>query len=229
MSKASTKWSPELAYAVGLITTDGSLSIDGRHIILVSKDRQLLNTFKRCLNLKNKIGSRRGGFTNEKKYHHVQFGDINFYKWLLKIGLTPNKARTINKLSIPNKFFMDFLRGHCDGDGYFYSYWDKKWPNSFMFYVNFISSSPLHLYWLKEKINNLLGIKGHITQGSGSTQILRFAKRESRILILKMYYNNNVPCLLRKRKKLLSTYYFHKFARVMELGRHLWLRAIGAH
>lgn len=35
------KWSPKIAYAVGLITTDGSLSKDGRHIDLTSKDRRL--------------------------------------------------------------------------------------------------------------------------------------------------------------------------------------------
>lgn len=32
-------WSPEIAYAVGLLTTDGSLSIDGRHIDFTSKDK----------------------------------------------------------------------------------------------------------------------------------------------------------------------------------------------
>jgi len=30
-------WSADFAYAVGLLTTDGSLSIDGRHINLTSK------------------------------------------------------------------------------------------------------------------------------------------------------------------------------------------------
>lgn len=48
-------WSPELAYATGLIATDGSLSSDNRHVSLTSSDIQLLNTFRTCLNLKNKI------------------------------------------------------------------------------------------------------------------------------------------------------------------------------
>lgn len=50
------RWSNELAYAVGLIATDGNLSKDGRHIELTSKDTEQLETFKRCLKLKNRIG-----------------------------------------------------------------------------------------------------------------------------------------------------------------------------
>jgi len=33
------KWTPELAYIVGLITTDGCLSSDGRHLTFTSCDK----------------------------------------------------------------------------------------------------------------------------------------------------------------------------------------------
>jgi len=33
------KWTPDLAYAVGLLVTDGNLSGDGRHITLRSKEK----------------------------------------------------------------------------------------------------------------------------------------------------------------------------------------------
>src|SRR3989338_4553102 len=36
------KWSPELAYVVGLLVTDGCLSSDGRHIIMRSSEKPLL-------------------------------------------------------------------------------------------------------------------------------------------------------------------------------------------
>ena len=69
-------WSHNIAYVVGLITTDGNLSIDGRHIDFTSKDIQLIKTFKKCLGIKNKIGLKISGFS-DKKYFRIQFGDVN--------------------------------------------------------------------------------------------------------------------------------------------------------
>src|SRR3989338_7561152 len=99
------EWNPNVAYAIGLIVTDGNLSKDGRHIIFVSKDKQQISTFKECLGLRNKIGRRASGFTGEKIYYHVQFGDVLLYRWLLSIGLTPKKSRTIGAIKIPNRYF----------------------------------------------------------------------------------------------------------------------------
>ena len=50
-------WSPELAYAIGLIATDGNLSKDGRHISFRSSDLEQIKNFQRCLQLSNKIGT----------------------------------------------------------------------------------------------------------------------------------------------------------------------------
>ena len=36
--KAKIVWNHNLAYAIGLLATDGNLSSDGRHMALVSKD-----------------------------------------------------------------------------------------------------------------------------------------------------------------------------------------------
>ena len=46
------EWSSELAYAVGLIATDGCLGRDKSHMTMTSKDIDLLETFKRCLGIK---------------------------------------------------------------------------------------------------------------------------------------------------------------------------------
>ncbi len=194
------KWSPEIAYAVGLIVTDGCLSIDERHLDFTSKDIQLLETFKKCLGLKSKVGFKSSGFS-KKKYPHIQFSDVVLYKWLLKIGLTPHKSKTIGGLKIPNKYFFDFLRGSFDGDGSCYSYWDPRWASSFMFYVNFNSGSLSHLKWLQSKLKNLLKINGHIKSEIRCWR-LNYAKKESKVIIRKIYYTENLPCLKRKYIKL---------------------------
>lgn len=133
-------WSGGLAYVIGLLTTDGSLSIDGRHINLTSKDIDQIKTFARILNLKNKIGNKYSSYIQEKKYFQIQFGNVKFYRFLQNIGLTPNKTKTLKSLRIPDRYFADFLRGHLDGDGCTYSYWDRRWKSSFMLYTTFVSA-----------------------------------------------------------------------------------------
>ncbi|HZZ99544.1 MAG TPA: LAGLIDADG family homing endonuclease [Candidatus Paceibacterota bacterium] len=194
-------WTANLAYAIGLITTDGSLSKDRRHIDLTSKDMEQIDNFKSCLNLKNKIGIKKS--KRETNAFRVQFGDVNFYNFLLSIGLYPNKTSTLCDLKIPSKYFFDFLRGHFDGDGTFYSYYDKRWKSSFMFYTTLISASQEHILWLRKEIRKLLNINGHITKSQNSSVYqLKFAKVESLQLLPKMYYNKHVICLNRKRIKI---------------------------
>ncbi len=193
-----SKWSSNLAYAVGLIATDGNLSSDGRHIDLTSKDIEQLQNFEKCLDIEVKISLKTSGYS-DKKYPRIQFSDVKFYRWLQSIGLTPKKSLTIGKLSIPKKYFFDFLRGSFDGDGCIYSYWDKRWKSSFMFYVVFVSASPAHLDWINKMIMDALGFDGKIGDGS-RVRKLYFAKEKSRVILDKMYQNNGI-CLNRKKEK----------------------------
>lgn len=200
--KVKISWSPEFAYVVGLIATDGSLSKDGRHISFTSKDRELVQLVLNSLGLSNKIGVKASGISSEKKYSVIQFGDINFYKFLNKIGLFSNKTKTINSLKIPKKYFFDFVRGHFDGDGTFYSYWDPRWKSSFMFYVELISASHEHIVWLQKKVCALSGVAGRVTKSRNtSVYRIKYAKAGSLKLLAKMYYNKQVICLTRKRLK----------------------------
>src|SRR3989344_2092153 len=112
LGKVNLSWSGNFAYAIGLIATDGNLSPDGRHINLTSKDEEMVLNFKGCLSVNNKIGKKsRGGDLTNKKYFVIQIGDNNFYDFLLSLGLTPAKSKTIGPLKIPSVYFKDFLRG----------------------------------------------------------------------------------------------------------------------
>lgn len=194
-------WTPEFAYAIGLITTDGNLSNDGRHLAFVSKDKQLIKTFKKCFGLDCKISPKKSTFTGKKDCHCIQFSNVRLYKYLIEIGLHPNKSKTLKEIKVPNKYFFDFLRGHFDGDGSCYSYWDKRWPNSFMFYTYFISASISHIKWLQSRIKKFLNIYGSIDKSRRIWQ-LQYAKKDSQTLWKKIYYKHDLPCLLRKRRKI---------------------------
>lgn len=193
-----SRWSSELAYSVGLIATDGNLSIDGRHIDLTSKDVEQLNNLMSCLDIRPNISLKSSGFS-DKKYSRIQFSNVGYYRWLQSIGLTPHKSHSIGKLLIPSEWFFDFLRGSFDGDGCIYSYWDKRWKSSFMFYLVFVSASRTHLDWVNTTINELLGFSGRVNR-SGTVYRLAFAKKHSISIIRKMY-NNNCICLSRKKEK----------------------------
>lgn len=200
--KVKKVWSSELAYAIGLLATDGCLSTDGRHLDLTSKDMEQLKNFLKCLGIKNRIGKKISGYS-KKLYTRVQFGDVVFYRFLLEVGLTPAKSKTLGSLNIPKKYFFDFLRGSFDGDGSFYSYYDPRWKSSFMFYTVFISASLKHITWIRQELSHLLSVKGHITYGGKkSTYNLKYAKAESIKILKKMFYSNNVVCLQRKRLKI---------------------------
>lgn len=201
LGKVKIKWSPDFAYAIGLLTTDGNLSKDGRHIEINSKDEEQLKNFLKCLNSKVKISLKHSG--SGKEYKRIQIGDVIFYRFLENIGLMPRKTKIIGIVKIPKNYFFDFLRGHFDGDGSFYSYWDPRWRSSFMFYTVFISASKNHIDWLRKIIFKLVKIKGHITKSvSDSTYQLKYAKSESLKLLPKLYYDKSVVCLSRKRFKI---------------------------
>lgn len=195
------KWTPNIAYVIGLITTDGNLSKDGRHIDFTSKDLEQIATYKRILHLNSKIGTKSSGPYPKLKYYRIQFGNVKFYKFLLDIGLMPNKSKILGAIKVPDIYFIDFLRGSLDGDGCTYSYWDKRWKSSFMLYTVFVSASKIHLEWIREKVKTLYGIEGKIKL-SGSVFQLVYAKKSSILLLDILYYSSNIPSLSRKRFKI---------------------------
>ena len=199
--KVKLKWSPNFAYAIGLLVSDGCLSSSGRHIILTSADRDQLANYMKALDIKMHIGKVEN---NGKGAMRVQFGDILFYQFLVGIGLMPNKSKIIGEIKIPEEYFFDFLRGSFDGDGCTYSYWDKRWRSSFMFYTCFVSASRAHVDWLQKIIKHHLGLQGHMTHGGPKQELhqLKYAKAESLKLLRKMYGRKNSIYLSRKRLKI---------------------------
>lgn len=202
-NKLSQEWRSELAYAVGLLASDGCLTPAGYLIDLTSKDIEQLQNYSKCLGLVSKIGKKTSGY-GPGDYYHVQFKSVLFYTFLESIGLTPRKSKTIGALIIPSKYFWDFLRGVYDGDGCSYSYWDPRWRSSFMYYTAFASASPVFLEWLEDEIYKKTGAHGRISKlGEKSCVLqLRYAKAGSLLILRNMYpRDQQVVCLSRKRLK----------------------------
>lgn len=194
-----TRWSEQLAYVIGLIASDGNLSPDGRHINITSKDIEITQHVKDILCLSNTIGKKARGGSTEKKYHVLQFGSKNFYAFLLSIGLTPAKSKTIQKILIPDAFFCYFLRGCIDGDGNIH---ESRHPESkhVQLRLSLASASKSFLTWMLENIQRIHGIRGGwiTTMDKKSAHILRFGKRDSIQIFKAMYAHTQMYALQRK-------------------------------
>jgi hypothetical protein len=195
-------WSPEIAYAVGLIATDGNLSPSGRHVSVSSGEREVLETFLRCIMRSAHIGTNRSGFGSITL--RVQLGDVGLYRWLQSIGLTPRKSHTIGAIECPTEFFPHLLRGLLDGDGSIvnanYDGTGKARGRKYrVLKVRFISASEAHVRWLRQRIRAEFGLSGSVRR---ETRVFRltYTKRASVQLLHRMYPEPDVPCLQRKHE-----------------------------
>ena len=201
--RISETWSSNLAYAVGLLATDGCLSPPFSLIDLTSKDTEQLENFRRCLGVELKITKKHAG---GREYLRIQFKNVLFYNFLLSIGLTPAKSKTLGALKIPDEFFFHFLRGVFDGDGSTYSYWDPRWKSSFMFYLSFVSASMAFVRWLRGTIERFLSVRGHVTSAKKNVCYqLKYAKSDSLKILRRMYRDAPKGAYLsRKRLKIIK-------------------------
>lgn len=146
-------WNPTLAYLVGLIASDGTLSSDRTHRISVSNtDMEIIEFVTSNVPMPRVYAH--GKKVGEKTYaiSSVSTTWENLYQFLIDIGLTPNKSLTIPALAVPDTFFFDFLRGVIDGDG------TVGYTRERYLFIRIFSGSRTFLQWIAETIEHL----GHV-------------------------------------------------------------------
>jgi len=178
-----------LWYLVGLIASDGNLSLDGIHIDITSSDYEFLWQIKEVNGIRNKIGVKYGA--KKKRSFRIQIANRSFYDFLVSVGLTQKKSLTIGALKVSNQFFVDFLRGLIDGDGSI-----RKWkhPTNFreQWSLRIYSGSEKFIKWLYEKIKEYFKACGRIHQykTQGSLYVLKFGKIAAKKILGECYYEN---------------------------------------
>ncbi len=181
-----------LWYLVGLIASDGSLSMDGRHINITSKDEFFLKKVILMTRLENKIGIKNKGKINQA--FQIQFSNKNLYEFLLSVGLTPKKSLSLGKLDIPKEFFIDFLRGLIDGDGSIRS-WIHPTNLHEQWSLRIFSGSNVFIAWLKSQIEGYFGCKGKIhsalrPERENLIYTLKYGKIAAKKILKNCYYKN---------------------------------------
>lgn len=194
------EWTPQLAYAVGLIATDGCLSGDRKTVAQVSKDYDLLETFKACIRSEARI-------VWSQRAYRVQVTDVGLYRWLQSIGLTQRKSLTLGSVAVPDEVFLDFVRGLLDGDGSIKVSVVVPNPRVYPLHtyqrlrVEFHSASERHLVWLRGELQRRLGLRGWATvrpKDPNPMYLLRYSKHESMRLLSELYRDPSAPRLHRK-------------------------------
>src|SRR5256885_1379021 len=200
------EWSSRLAYAVGLIATDGGIT-RGRNLGFPSADRELVEHLLACLgksNMISRVRTRTGGL-----YYRTQIGDAAFCRWLAGIGIRERKSLTIGPLAIPEEHLFTVARGLLDGDGsiinkrsradvgrrndYYWEYLQTK----------FVCGSRPHLEWLRKRLRKSLGVDGLIITRAArgrkhACYTLRYGKIASHRLLPALYRDTTAPRLSRK-------------------------------
>ncbi len=194
--EAYRAWTSDLAYAVGLITSDGCLIKHKVSVVkLVSTNLEIIELFLGCLQADSSVSvHEQQGKGNRKMAYVVEFSDRFFRAFLESIGLMPQKSNILGSLVIPDEFFFDFLRGAWDGDGC-WSVMRNGNGNERLSYAKLTSGSSTYLEWVQRKIRQLAGLQGHIY----STD-LKFNGSHAVALGHHLYYAVDLPALSWKRE-----------------------------
>ena len=202
-------WSPQMAYAVGLLATDGCLARDRRHIAFTSNDRDLVESFLRCLGRPIRYRTQRTRIGNP--CYQADFSDVRLYDWLGSVGLTPRKSLTLAGIDVPNEFLLHLVRGLIDGDGSIYTLIHaptKRTAPNYRYerlWVYFNSASVAHIEWVRSQLERVMGLRGYMAreerEGRHPFFKLKFGKRDSIVLLSTLYADRSAPRLERKYRK----------------------------
>jgi predicted DNA-binding protein YlxM (UPF0122 family) len=113
--KIFSKWSAKMAWVLGLLFTDGTITKTG--VAIHSIDFALLEKVKKLLDSSNPIAKRLQSYDKSKHIYEFAFyrekmrGDLN------KLGLHERKSLNMLFPDVPEEYMRHFIRGCWDGDG----------------------------------------------------------------------------------------------------------------
>jgi LAGLIDADG-like domain len=181
---------PVFWYLVGLITSDGCLSQDGRRITIAAKDRNFLEQVRASAGITSNVGAKGSGAGNI--HYQLQIGSTLLQERLRRIGLTPRKSLTLGPLAIPDEWFGDFMRGVIDGDGNIHR-WIHPTNRREQWVVRIYSCAEPFIEWVQESLSRLWGVSGGLYTDIPKNPkhhpkyTLKFGKLAARVLLSKCY------------------------------------------
>jgi len=150
-----SQWSQPMAYLLGYIFTDGSLSCAGNssRVRIATIDREHLEKLAAILgeDVKVKSGKQsKKGFSGSGDHyiHWIEFTRPEMIQDLRRLGLTERKSFTMQFPDVPDDFLRDFIRGCWDGDGSIFI------GSSGQLVATFVTGSLLFILAMKKRLGN---------------------------------------------------------------------------
>jgi len=112
--------SPDKAYWLGFLCADGNINKHNNKVSLVSKDKCVIENFKKNIKSEHKISTNiKYDKRTNKTYtgYSIQIGNELFTRNLINLGVTSDKSNTLKFPKINEKYYSYFIAGLFDGDG----------------------------------------------------------------------------------------------------------------
>ncbi len=189
------EWSPASAWVLGLLFTDGHISIhgSGNYVVSLSSiDYSLL------LNVKNLMKSThpiRRASKKQPNLYTLQFARDEMVADLMRLGMVPRKSLVIKFPEMPKEFHRHFIRGCWDGDGSVF--FDKKNPKFLR--AHYISGSKDFIYELEKILQTEVGLPSKMIYHRDKYYYFRYA-RENSIKLFHYLYDDVSPDMYLDRK-----------------------------
>lgn len=184
----------EKAYFLGFIFADGNIYKNQLSLEIQVKDRELLEIFKKELNLNSKISYRKKENTETcciRVVSDIICNDLRQY------GIIPNKTYLTKHLpNIPKEFLPHFLRGLLDGDGWI------SIDKSGYYHIGLVSYSRSICEDFQKYCNSLINKKSKskitLKEKNGHSYTCQFQGLENTKQLATVLYKDNKICLSRK-------------------------------
>ena len=215
---AFSEWSPNMAYLLGYIFADGSISKSKNrrnswYWQIGSIDKQIIYDIAKYLEWGGKVlvlkHKKSDGYYADYTMYRLSVGSNKMVSDLRRYGVTRNKSLTIQPpRHIPENMISHFIRGYWDGDG---TVGDFRGKNTYLL-TSVGSGSKEFVYWIANTISTKLNIATPAIDNRNENTFWSFALvgYNAKLLLDWLYKDANL--FLERKHKIYKLYDKH--------GRH---------